>query len=273
MNKIVSNFYLIRLNGEPVYVGYTNRTIKQRFSEHKRDKNFGDGVVDLESLGKLEYDFTWDMGLINKYASEVSNREAELIKDYGTQDSVWQKGINENIGGQTWADVKYFIKTNRDNPKFIGLSEDSILVYLESSNKIYGYMRNFIGDMGNPISIYMKNFVSHMNDPVTMYMRDFVAHMDDVVTSYIKSFVSNMNEPIDIYMKNFVHNMDDSITIYMKNFVGGMNDPVTIYMRDFIKTMNNPVVIYMSGFVNHMDDSVAIYIQHFVSHMSEPIDN
>lgn len=93
MNKIVSRFYLIRLSGEPVYVGYTNRTIKQRFSEHKHDKDFGDIEPTVESLGKLEYDFTWDMDLINQYAREVSDRETELIEEYGTQDSVLQKGL------------------------------------------------------------------------------------------------------------------------------------------------------------------------------------
>ena len=72
MNKIISNFYLIRLDGEPVYVGYTNRPIKQRFSEHKHDKDFGEGEVTLDNLGMLKYDFTWDMEIINSYATEVS---------------------------------------------------------------------------------------------------------------------------------------------------------------------------------------------------------
>lgn len=131
MNKIVSNFYLIRLDGEPVYVGYTNRTIKQRFSEHKKDKDFGDIEPSVESLGNLKYDFTWDMELINQYAKEVSDKETELILSYNTQDSVWQKGTSGNIGGQTWNNVKNFIRTNQDNPIFRELEESDIMVLLE----------------------------------------------------------------------------------------------------------------------------------------------
>ena len=38
--NIISNFYLIREDNIPVYVGYTNRPVKQRFREHLRDKDF-----------------------------------------------------------------------------------------------------------------------------------------------------------------------------------------------------------------------------------------
>lgn len=146
MNKIVSNFYLIVLSGEPVYVGYTNRPINTRFSEHKRQKDFGDIEPAIENLGKLEYNFTWDLELINKYAKEVSDRETELIEKYGTQDSVWQKGVNGNTGGQTWANVKSFVKTNRDNPAFREMNESDIMMLLEwqrrSSQKLQDMINN-----------------------------------------------------------------------------------------------------------------------------------
>lgn len=226
MNKIVSNFYLIRLNGEPVYVGYTNRTIKQRFSEHKKDKDFGDAEPTVESLGKLEYDFTLDEALIDNYAKEVSVRETELILAHGTKDTVWQKGTGENIGGQTWANVKYFIRTNRDNPKFRGLSEEDILDYLEISDKVYRYIGSFVSHMKDPVSVYMQHFVSNMDDPVSIYMKNFVNHMDDPIAIYLKNFVRNMDDPVAKYMKNFVNNMDDPVSIYMKSFVSHMKKPI-----------------------------------------------
>lgn len=40
MFKITSRFYVIYGDGLPIYVGYTNRTVKQRFREHKEDKDF-----------------------------------------------------------------------------------------------------------------------------------------------------------------------------------------------------------------------------------------
>lgn len=241
MNKIVSNFYLIRVGGKPSYVGYTNRPSKTRFNEHKRDKDFGDDLVELESLGSLEYDFTWDEELISRYAKEVSDKENELILKYGTKDTIWQKGTSGSLGGQTWNDIKHFVRTNRDNPKFRGLPEEAILAYLETSDRVSRYMSNFVNTMDDPVAIYLKNFVNHMDDPVSRYMSSFVSHMDDPVASYMKNFVGNIDDPVSIYMKNFVNHMDDPVALYLKDFVHDMNDPVASYMKNFVGNMKNPV--------------------------------
>ena len=273
MNKVISNFYLIRLDDKPVYVGYTNRPIKTRFSEHLKDKDFGGAKATLEGLGGLEYNFTWDMNLINSYSREVSDRETELIWKYGTQDSVWQKGLGTTIGGQTWANVKHFVRTNRDNPKFRSMSETDIIEYLETSNRVSRYMQSFVSSMDDPVAIYMKSFVGSMDDPVAIYMKSFVNHMDDPVAIYMGSFVSNMDDPVAIYMKNFVNHVDDPVAIYMKNFVNHVDDPVAIYMKNFVGSINDPVAIYMKNYVRNMDDPVAIYMKSFVGNMKKPLDS
>ena len=99
-DKIISNFYLIREDNKPTYVGYTNRPVKQRFREHIKEKDFA-GDATVEEIDSLSFPFTWDINIINQYAQEVSDRETELIYQYNTQGSIWQKGINGNIGGQT----------------------------------------------------------------------------------------------------------------------------------------------------------------------------
>ena len=255
MNKIVSNFYLIKVGGKPSYVGYTNRPIKTRFREHLKDKDFGDNLVELENLGALEYDFTWDMELINSYAREVSSRETELIVKYSTKDSIWQKGLGDALGGQNWANVKSFVKTNRDNPKFSGLSEEDIIAYLETSDKVSRYLVNFVSSMNDPVYIYMKTFVGSMNDPVATYMQGFVSHMNDPIAVYMKDFVHHMGDPVALYMKDFVHNMDEAVVAYMKHFVSTMGDPVALYMKGFVSTMDDPVVAYMKNFVGDMGNA------------------
>lgn len=168
MNKIISNFYLIRLDGKPVYVGYTNRTIKQRFSEHKRTKDFGDGLVEVEDLGNLRYNFSWDIHVINACAREVSDRETELILEYGTQGSIWQQGVNGDLGGQTWADVKNFVRTNRDNPIFSDMNDSDILELLEEHRKSYQKLRSMVG--GTHIKGYTK-----LGSMITnTYIKDYV---------------------------------------------------------------------------------------------------
>lgn len=273
MNKIVSNFYLIKVGGKPSYVGYTNRSIKTRFKEHLRDKDFGDESVELERLGSLAYDFTWDYDLINNYAKEVSDRESELILFYNTQDDVWQKGLGSTAGGQTWANVKYFVKTDRDNPKFMGMSEEDILAYLDTSNRVARYISSFIGRIDNPIDAYMKDFIHHMEDPVTTYTYNFVNHMEDPITYYMRGFVKNMDDPMSNYMKDFVNGMHDPISIYIKNFVNNMDEYLSLYIKHFVGSMDDPVSSYMRDFVHHMDNHVNAYMKSFINHMSNPIDN
>lgn len=252
MDKIVSNFYLIRVDGTPVYVGYTNRPIKARFREHLRDKDFGDGEVTLEGLGKLAYAFTWDTELINQYAKEVSNKEAELVYQYGTPGSQWQKGISGSIGGQTWANVKYFVKTNKDNPKFSGMHEGEVLEYLDTSYRVSRYLKDFISSMGDPVSRYLGNFVSNMGDPVADYVRNFVSTMEDPVETYMRSFVGSMDDPVAIYLGSFVKHMGDPVAIYLGNFVRHMDDPVAIYLTSFVGNMGDPVYRYLGNFVGNM---------------------
>ena len=145
MKALKSNFYLIKVDNTPVYIGYTNRNIKTRFREHLHDKDFGDGKVTQESLGSMSFDFTWDINLINQYAKEVSTRENELIAEYGTGDSIWQKGVNGQVGGQAWADVKNFALTNKDNPKFAGVEEADIVELIAYQKRVKYELQNVIG--------------------------------------------------------------------------------------------------------------------------------
>ncbi len=193
MNKIVSNFYLISLDGEPVYVGYTNRPIKTRFSEHKKDKDFGDVEPTVESLGKLEYDFTWDLGLINQYAREVSDRETELIEEYGTQDSAWQKGASGNIGGQTWANVKSFVKTNRDNPTFREMDESDIMVLLEWQRRSSQKLRDMVKDTNIKGAIKLKNMVKDTKVKGSQKLRDMVKNTHIKGATKLDNMVKNTN--------------------------------------------------------------------------------
>lgn len=233
--QLTSRFYLITLQGHPVYVGYTNRPIKQRFAEHKHDKDFGDIEPEIMLLDTLSFDFSWDISVINDYAQQVDDRERELIIEYGTQDSVYQKAIG---GGQTWADVKHFVRTHHNNPKFTGLADAEILAMVAQENKVRQYMKSFVNNMDDPVAIYMRNFVSGMGDAVVIYMKHFVSTMDDPVAIYMRGFVKNMDDPVAIYMKDFVKTMDDSVAIYMRSFVSHMDDSVAIYMQNFVRNMH-----------------------------------
>ena len=129
MNKqIVSKFYLITVENTPIYVGFTNRDIATRFREHKHDKELPENAK-IQEIDRLVYDFSWDVTTVNNNAKEVSDREAELIEKYGTQDSEYQKAIG---GGQVWNEIKHFTIINREDPFWQSMPEDIILETIET---------------------------------------------------------------------------------------------------------------------------------------------
>lgn len=202
---IKSKFYLIRGDGEPIYVGFTNRPIKQRFSEHKADKDFSNyEKITIEKIDELDYEFTWDEDILYKNANEVSVREAQLVLEYGTQDSKYQKAIG---GGVVWAYEKWFVKTNKDNPKFVGMSSVEIEEWIADEKAVDVYLSNFVNGMKNPIDVYLGSFVNSMRDPVDIYLHNFVNNMHEPSDQYLINFVGSMHEPIDQYLISFVSNM------------------------------------------------------------------
>jgi len=158
MFKIKSRFYVIYGDGVPIYVGYTNRTVKQRFLEHKRDKDFFDfDEVKVEELKKdeLDLDFSWDYDIIESEADEVSKKEAELVKKFGTQDSEFQKADG---GGEVWTHIKYFVLSNKDNPRYRGMNGKEIHEYLENRKKEIIILSSFVEHIKYPSKIILTHF-------------------------------------------------------------------------------------------------------------------
>lgn len=269
MNKIVSNFYLIRLDGEPVYVGYTNRTIKQRFSEHKKDKDFGDIEPTVESLGNLKYDFTWDMGLINQYAREVSDRETELVEEYGTQDSVWQKGASGNIGGQTWANVKYFIKTNRDNPAFRKIDDSDIMILLEWQQRNSKKLRGMINDTNIKGSQKLRNMIKNTNIKGAQKLESMVNTTNIKGFTKTKNMITQTNINGFMKLRNMVNNTNIKGSKKLKDMVKNTNIKGSIKLESMVNHTNIKGAQKLNNMVNHTDIKGAQKLRDMVNHTKE----
>ena len=268
---VKSIFYLIRGDGTPIYVGFTNRDIKQRFSEHKKEKDFSDyDKVTVEKIDEIDYMFTWDESTLYKNANEVSVREAQLIIKYNTQDSKYQKAID---GGQVWTYKKWFVNTNKDNPKFTGMSSEDIEKYLEDSIEISRFMSNFVKHMENPTERYINDFTNHMVSPEEQYMSGFIQGIKNPTDSYMGSFVSTMQNPVSIYMKYFINNLKNYTEVYMTHFINHMSDLSEDYMRNFVRGMMEPSDKYMINFVNNMYCTTEQYMYNMINHMKIKEDN
>lgn len=123
MSKITSRFYLIDIEGTPIYVGVTTRSVSLRFKEHVHMKSLPKNAS-ISEIDTLTHDFSWNVNDVKHNARKVSDREALLIKQYGTQESPYQKATD---GGNVWTEIKHFVQINQRSLFWRSLSDDMVI--------------------------------------------------------------------------------------------------------------------------------------------------
>ena len=188
--KIVSRFYVIYGDDNPIYVGYTNRTVKQRFMAHKRYKDFSSyDKVEVKEVDKLEFYFTWDLDTTYENAKIVSNHETSLINRYGTTDSLYQQGFHNIIGGQTWSYIKWFVRNNKNNPKFNNMTISEISTYISIIEETHLLCEGLVNYYG--MHRYMLHFIGHTQVTNHSYYNHFVSHTSNSTEALITSMIIN----------------------------------------------------------------------------------
>jgi len=237
MFKIKSKFYVIYGDGVPIYVGFTSRTVSQRFLEHKKGKDFSDyDEVKVKELkeDELDFDFTWDYSIVENEANKVSQKESELVKKFGTQNSEFQKA---NGGGVVWNHIKYFVLTNKNNPKYKGMSGSEIHEYLENRKKEMVILGNFICNMRYPSRIILIGFLGNMRHPSTSILGSFIGHICEPSTSILSNFIGNMHYPSKIILGSFISGVNHPSKVILHSFIGRVHYPSTSILGNFIGNM------------------------------------
>ena len=237
-DKIVSRFYLITLDNKNIYVGYTNRPIKERFREHVKDKELPKEAT-VKQIDKLEFEFTWDMIQVNDNAKQVSKRENELIAEYGTSSSKYQKGLRDNLGGQTWASVKGFVHSNKDNPQYKGMDSQELLVYLDNYRKRMNKLSTFIGNYKDPRLAKLSTFISHYKDPRLSKLSHFVSNYHDPKLDKLSSFIGNYKDPRLTKLSSFISHYKDPRLDKLSSFISNYKDPRLSKLHNFISHYKN----------------------------------
>lgn len=267
MFNIISRFYVIYDDDSPIYVGYTNRTVKQRFKEHLNDKDFSDyEKVQVKELKdeKLTFKFTWDYSKTCDNADKVSVREGELVGLYGTQDSTFQKALG---GGQTWASEKYFVKANKDNPKFDGMSTEDIKRYLDAHKTRERWLRGFLGGVNPQKECWLKDFVKSMLPRKEQWLKDFTNNMKPQKEQWLCNFINDMVPTREIWVHNFVNNMNPQKEIWLHNFIGHMYPQRVIWLGSFVGGMRPNREIWLSNFISNMVPMRERWLRDFVNNM------
>ena len=252
MFKITSRFYVIYGDGIPIYVGYTNRTVKQRFTEHQRDKDFEQyDKVRVEELKdeKLSFDFTWDYIKTCENADLVSKREAELVSKYNTQCTVYQKAVG---GGQTWASEKSFVKSNCNNPKFLGMTTTQVKACLVARKREQVWLSTFVNHIKPQEQVWLGSFVGNMEPQEQVWLHNFVVHMKLKEQAWVNCFVNHMNLQEQMWLHDFVGNMKPKEQIWLSNFVNNMKPKEQIWLSTFVNHIKPQEQVWLNNFVNHM---------------------
>ena len=250
MFKIKSRFYVIYGDGVPIYVGYTNRTVKQRFREHKEDKDFSDYEdVHVEELKeeKLVYEFTWDYEQTCKNADEVSLREGQLVQKYNTQDSIYQKAAG---GGQTWASEKGFVKSNKDNPKFTGMSTSDIKRLLDRDKRVGTWLHNFVSSQRLGKEVWLSDFVGSQRLGKEAWLSDFVNDQRPGKEVWLSSFVSSQRLGKEVWLSDFVHNQRPGKEVWLNSFVSSQRPGKEVWLSNFVGNQRPGKEVWLSSFVN-----------------------
>ena len=236
--KIVSRFYLITLAGDNIYVGYTNRPIKERFREHVKDKELPKEAT-VKQIDKLEFEFTWDMVQVNENAKQVSDRESRLIDEYNTKDSIYQKGLGNIQGGQTWASVKAFVHSNKDNPQYAGMDSQELLAYLDSYRKRLTKLSSFIGNYHDYRLSKLSGFISSYRDPRLIKLSNFISHYQDPKLSKLSNFITNYRDPRLIKLSNFISHYQNYRLNKLSHFISDYKDYRLKKLSNFISNYKN----------------------------------
>lgn len=297
MFKIKSKFYVIYGDGVPIYVGFTSRTVRQRFLEHKKSKDFSDfdevGVEELKE-DELDFDFCWDYDIVENEANEVSQREAELVKKFGTQNSEFQKA---NGGGVVWNHIKYFVLSNKDNPRYRGMNGKEIHEYLENRKKEMTVLSGFVGRIRYPSKIVLGNFICGIRYPSEVILDNFTRrvrypsrvilgsfigsdnYLSEVIlsnfTRYVnypsKSILSNfarhVNYPMGGILGGFISRIRYPSRIFLGNFISGVNYPSKIILKNFISSVNNPSKVILYNFTKYINYSSKMILGSFIYHI------
>ena len=246
---IKSRFYLIRGDTAPIYVGYTNRPIRQRFAEHKKDKDFSAyDKVTVEQIDELNYEFTWDEQILYRNAEEVSVREGQLILQYNTQDSEYQKA---DAGGQTWGFEKWFVSCNKDNPKFVGMSEKQVEEHIQDNKnlkvKLWGYigvtqgeevvkLKSYIGHTKNKEIVKLKNYISQTQDKEIAKLRRYIGNAQDKEITKLKGYISNTRDKEIVKLKNYISNTQDKEIIKLKHYISSTQNKEIVKLKSYVSS-------------------------------------
>lgn len=203
-NKIISKFYLITGDGNPLYIGYTNRDIDVRFSEHLDSKDFSmyNEVISQE-VDRLEFDFTWDITKVNKNAAMVSKRESELVDIYNTENSSYQLAKG---GGNTWTIVKHLVSSKHSQELIESLTDVEAVSLIQKVEAERDRLVGIINRTKNPNQIRVNNLIAETSPGEYISQRNIISDTMPEMIHELKSTIRGTMEYESQYMHNLIIN-------------------------------------------------------------------
>lgn len=116
-----------------------------------------------------------------------------MVEQYDTQDSPYQKADG---GGQVWTYEKWFVRTNKDNPKFLGMTSEEVEEYINSRREIERKIRSYIGHTMLPEEQKIKSYIGHSmlleEQKIKDYIRNTMLPEEKKIKNYIGKTKGNL---------------------------------------------------------------------------------
>lgn len=249
MKTITSNFYVIYGDGDPIYVGFTIRDVHKRFNEHLKHKDFSRfKKISVSTVSRLVYAVDYsDLASIYKYSKEVSTREVDLIEEYSTKYSEYQKAEG---GGSVWSTIIHLAKTYKTLNSQSGVSVEDMENLFDTSRANLGKLKQYVGNTISHEDSQIRSYVvrTYTSDKSVLFdyihktvpdkvreLRHYVKHTKGKHDTFIGGYVSTSIGENEAKLKSYISSTMTGEKTVFKNYIGGTAIKEKLVLKDYVK--------------------------------------
>jgi len=204
--KLTTLFYIIESpNHSEKYIGLTTRTLKQRFNEHKKTKNWIiDNTFSIKEIDRIEHNNIYNLDDYLSEKNRAANNEINLISVYSKQFNLQ----NISNGGEWGTKILWQIKQKKWVAKYGNV--EGFINYKQRENKIKKYLYNWVITKKTPIlKFWISSWAKHKKTPkLKVWLNHWIfTKKTPILKFWVNNWIKHRKTPIlKIWLRNWIGN-------------------------------------------------------------------
>ncbi len=273
--KLTTLFYLIESpNHSEKYIGLTTRTLKQRFNEHKKSKDWIiDNTFSIKEIDRIEHNNIYNL---DDYLSEkniASKTEINLISVYSKQCNL--KNISN--GGEWGLKILWQIKQKKWVDKYGNV--EGFIKYKQKENKLKTWLNNWINHRKTPIlKVWLRNWINHRNTPVLKtYLRNWInSKKTPQLKTWLIDWVKHRKTPIlKVWLRSWaITRKTPKLKTWLRNWIFHRKTPkLQVWLNHWIGNKKTPILKtwLINWVIIRKSHKLKIFLRHWISGKKTPI--